>query len=198
MGGHDSSEHRLLVELDVVEGLEGKVKVAEKAVDTQEADNGEVAKHAVEALGAVVASDSHGILIATASSKLFCNIRSLDQGVEDVQDAVAAPRVWVLTQNLELFLVACLSGKSQAVGRKRVELVDELIDNVPCPVVLLSLLALCLFLACHCATHGWRLEVDGALRVEDEVEQAAVGVIALELDLERCGEVEGLGGGGQS
>lgn len=47
-------------------------------------------------------------------------------------------------------------------------------------------------------THGWRLEVDGALRVEDEVEQAAVGVVALELDLEGCCEVEGLGGGGKS
>lgn len=46
--------------------------------------------------------------------------------------------------------------------------------------------------------HRWGLEVDGALRVEDEVEQTAVGVVALELDLEGGGEVEGLGGGGKS
>lgn len=30
------------------------------------------------------------------------------------------------------------------------------------------------------------------------MEQAAVGVVALELDLKGCGEVEGLGGGGKS
>lgn len=46
--------------------------------------------------------------------------------------------------------------------------------------------------------HRWGLEVNGALRVEDEVEQTAVGVVALELDLERGGKVEGLGGGGKS
>ena len=43
--------------------------------------------------------------------------------------------------------------------------------------------------------HRWRLQIDGALGVENEVEQAAVGVVALELDLERCREVERLGSG---
>lgn len=46
--------------------------------------------------------------------------------------------------------------------------------------------------------HRWGLEVNGALRIEDEVEQAAVGVVALEFDLERSGEVEGLGGSRKS
>lgn len=48
------------------------------------------------------------------------------------------------------------------------------------------------------ATYGRRLEIDGSLRVEDEMEQAAVGIVALKLDVEGCREVEGLGGGGKS
>lgn len=48
------------------------------------------------------------------------------------------------------------------------------------------------------ATHGWGLEINRTLRVEDEVEQTAVGVVALELDLEGGSEVERLGGGGKS
>lgn len=48
------------------------------------------------------------------------------------------------------------------------------------------------------ATHRRRLEIDGALRVEDEVEQTAVGVVALELDIERRREVERRSGGGES
>lgn len=47
-------------------------------------------------------------------------------------------------------------------------------------------------------THGGGLEVDGALRVEDEVEQAAVRVVALELDFKRGRKVEGLGGGNEA
>lgn len=48
------------------------------------------------------------------------------------------------------------------------------------------------------ATHGWGLQVDGAFRVQDEVEEVAVGVVALELDLERRGEVQRLGSGDKS
>lgn len=48
------------------------------------------------------------------------------------------------------------------------------------------------------ATHGRRLEINRSFGVENEMKQAAVGVIALELDIEGCREVEGLGGGGKS
>lgn len=42
------------------------------------------------------------------------------------------------------------------------------------------------------------LEVDGALGVEDEVEEAAVGVVALELDVESGRVLERLGSGRQT
>lgn len=48
VGGHDAGEHGFLVEFDVVEGLEGEGEVAEQAVHAQQADDAEVAEHAVE------------------------------------------------------------------------------------------------------------------------------------------------------
>lgn len=47
-------------------------------------------------------------------------------------------------------------------------------------------------------THRWGLEIDRAFGVEDEVKQAAVGIVALELDLEGRGEVERLRGSCQA
>lgn len=93
---HNAGEHGLLVELDVVEGLEGEAEVTEETMDAQESDDGEISKHAIETLGAILASNGHGVLITAPSSQLLCDVRSLDQGVEDVEDAVAAPGVWVV------------------------------------------------------------------------------------------------------
>lgn len=74
VGVHNAGEHGLLVELDVVESLEGKAEVAEQTVDAQESDDGEITKHAVEALGAILASNGHGVLITAPSSKLLCDV----------------------------------------------------------------------------------------------------------------------------
>lgn len=71
---HNAGEHGLLVELDVVEGLEGEAEVAEQAVNTQKSDDGEVSKHAVETLGAILASNCHGVLITAPSSQLLCDV----------------------------------------------------------------------------------------------------------------------------
>lgn len=165
VGSHDTGEHGLLVELDVVEGLEGEAEVAEKAVDAQQADDGEVAKHAVEALGAVLAGDRHGVLIATSGSQLLQDVGPLDQGVEHVEDAVAAPRVGVLTQSLDLLLVVGLSRDSHTVGGEGVELVDELIDDIPSPVVLRLQVSLAVLVRDQVGGWVWgRLLTDGGSR----------------------------------
>lgn len=136
VGGHDTGEHGLLVELDVIKGLEGQAEVSQEGVDPEETDDGKVTEHSVQVLGTVVAGNSHGVLVALHSSQLVGDLGSLDEGVENVEDAVAAPGVGVLAESLALLLVGCLPGNSHAVRRERVELVDELIDDIPSPVVL--------------------------------------------------------------
>lgn len=136
VGSHNPSEHGLLVQLNVVEGLESQAEVTEETVDAQQADDGEVAKHTVEVFGSVFASDGHGLLVTALGSQLLGDVGSLDQGVEDVENAVAAPGVGVVAQDLRLLLVVRLSRNSHTVGREGVELVDELVDDIPGPVVL--------------------------------------------------------------
>lgn len=133
---HDTGEHGLLVELNVIERLESQAKITQQAVNSQESDDGEVSQHAVQVLRAVLAGNGHGILVALYGSELLGDLRSLDQGVEDVEDAVAAPGVGVLAQDLNLLLIVGLSRNSASVRAERVELIDELINDIPSPVVL--------------------------------------------------------------
>lgn len=134
--GHDTGEHGLLVELDVVQGLQRETEVPQEAVDPQEADDGEVSEHAVEGLGAIVACHGHGLLVALHGGQLLVDLRSLDQGVEDVEDAVAAPGVGRLAEDGDLFVVVALAREAVSVGAEGVELVDELVNDIPSPVVL--------------------------------------------------------------
>lgn len=112
---HDASEHGLLVELDVVEGLEGEAEVTQQAVHTEQANDGEVAEHAVEVLGTVVACNSHRILVALGRSHLLGDLGTLNQGVQHVKNAVASPSVGVLAEDLHLLLVRGLSRDARAV-----------------------------------------------------------------------------------
>lgn len=136
MSSHDAGKHGLLVELDVVEGLQGEGEVTEKAVHAEKTDDGEVSEHAVEWLGAVVAGNGHWLLVALHGGELLVDLRALDQGVEDVEDRVAAPGVWVFAEDLDLLCIVTGACNLLAVGAELVELVDELVDNVPSPVVL--------------------------------------------------------------
>lgn len=89
-----------------------------------------------------------------------------------------------------------------AVGAEAVELVDELVNHLPSPVVLCCCQS-CLSLSSACTradaglTHVGDLEVDGAVGVEDEVEQVAVAVVAGNLGLEGGTVFEGLSSGGE-
>ena len=141
VGGHDAGELGLFVELDVVERLEGKAEVTQQAVHTQETDDGEVAQHLVQGALAVLAGVLVRVLAALHGCQLLVDLRALDERVEDVEDAVAAPGVGVLAQQLDLVRVVVLQGDLLAVAAEAVELVDELVDDVPGPVVLSAMSA---------------------------------------------------------
>ena len=138
VGGHDPGESRLLVELDVVERLEREAEVSEESVHPKQTDDGEIAQHAVQVLGAVFPGDGGGVLVSLHRRHLLRDLGSLDQRVQHVEHTVAAPRVGVLPQQSDFLLTVgvALASDSRSVRAERVELVDELIDDIPCPVVL--------------------------------------------------------------
>ena len=77
-----------------------------------------------------------GVLVPLDGSKLLVHLRALDERVQDVQDTVATPSLGIISQRLYLLVALCLFGHTLPVGAKAVELVDELIDDIPSPVVL--------------------------------------------------------------
>ena len=107
-------------------------------MDTEKTDDGEVSQHAVERAGAVLAGDRHWVFIALHDCELFVDLGALDEGVEDVEDGIAAPSVWVVAEELGFFVRRAGSGYAVAVPAEGLELVDEFIDNIPGPVVLLQ------------------------------------------------------------
>lgn len=112
---HDAGKHGLLVELNVIQSLERQAKVTQQAVHSQETDDGEVSQHAVQVLRAVLAGNGHGVLVTLHGAQLLGDLGSLDQRVEHVEDAVAAPRVGVLAEDLDLLLIVGLSRDSASV-----------------------------------------------------------------------------------
>lgn len=136
VSGHDTGEHSLLVELNVVKCLQGEAKVTKETVDSEKTNDGEVTQHLVEVLVTVLAGNSGRVLTTLHGAELLGDLGSLDQGVQDVENTVATPCVGVLAESLTLLLVGCLPGNSHSVRGERVELVNELIDNIPSPVVL--------------------------------------------------------------
>ena len=143
VSGHDPGEHGLLVELDIVQGLEGKTEISEQTVDSEKADNGEITQHLIHVLGAILSSELGGVLVSLHRRELLGDLGSLDEGVEDVEDAVAAPSVGVVAEELDFLFVRRrgrgLPSDSHTIGGEGVELVDELVDDVPRPVILCPL-----------------------------------------------------------
>lgn len=136
VSGHDTGKHGLLVHLNVVESLEGKAEVSQQTVDPQKSDDREVTQHLVQRARTVLSGNGKGVLISLDSSHLLVDLGSLDEGVQNVEDRVAAPRVRVLAQQLCLLLVGTASCDAVAVSAERFELVDELVDDIPRPVIL--------------------------------------------------------------
>jgi hypothetical protein len=69
---------------------------------------------------------------------LFIDLGALDERVEDVEDTIAAPCVRIFAQDLGFGLIGGGPRDSVAVPTEGFELVDELIDNVPRPIVLME------------------------------------------------------------
>ncbi len=62
----------------------------------------------------------------------------LDERVEDIEDGIAAPGVRIISEELSFVSVGGGASDAVAVAAERFELVDEFVNNVPCPVVLES------------------------------------------------------------
>lgn len=60
-------------------------------------------------------------------------MRALDEGVEDVEDGVAAPGVGVFAQEEGVFACRVGTGDTVAVTAEGFKLVDELVDDIPGP-----------------------------------------------------------------
>ena len=105
---------------------------------TEKTDDGEVSQHAVERARAVFAGDGHWVFVAFHDCELFVDLGALDEGVEDVEDGIAAPSVWVVAEELRFFVGGAGPGYPVAVPAEGLELVDEFVDDIPGPVVLLQ------------------------------------------------------------
>lgn len=82
VGGHDTGKDGLLVELDIVEGLEGKSEITQQAVDAQKTDYREVSEHAVEWAVTVLASNLSWIGSLLDGEQLLVHLRALDQRIK--------------------------------------------------------------------------------------------------------------------
>jgi hypothetical protein len=119
---------------------------------------------------------------------LLIDLRSLNERVEDVENTVTTPCIWIGAEDFDFFFIVGLSRNLVSVRAKVVELIDELIDDIPSPVVL-SISQLCIKQRPGDFSYGWRFEVHRSVRIQDEVEQAAVVIVTREFDLERCRKV---------
>lgn len=139
MGRHDAGEHGFFVQFDVVEGFQGEGEVAKEAVDAQEADDAEVAEHAVKGAGTVFTGDGVGVRVLLHGGELGGDFGALDEGVKDVEDRVAAPGVGIIAEEGEVIVAGRVgggggvAGDAVTVAAEGFELVDEFINHVPGP-----------------------------------------------------------------
>ena len=81
-----------------------------------------------------------GIFVPLHGFELLVDLRALNEGVEDVEDGVAAPCIWVFTEELSIFGGGVGAGDTITVAAEGLELVDKFIYYIPGPVVLNKLL----------------------------------------------------------
>jgi hypothetical protein len=67
---------------------------------------------------------------------LFIHLGALNERIEDIEHAVAAPGVGVVSKNLNFFSIVSFPGDAVTVATEAIELVDEFINDIPRPVVL--------------------------------------------------------------
>lgn len=81
------------------------------------------------------------IFVAFHGFQLLVDLRALDERVENVEDGVAAPGVLVFFEEVGVVGGGLGARDAIAVPAEGFELVDEFIDDIPGPVVLLGLSA---------------------------------------------------------
>lgn len=106
-------------------------------MDTEQTNEGKVTEHLVKRAAAVLAGVGGNVLTALAGLELLLDLAALDERIEDIEDGITSPSVGVLAQDLGILVVVLLEGDLLAVGAEAVELVDELVNHLPGPVVLL-------------------------------------------------------------
>lgn len=161
MGSSDTGEECLLVELDAFHGLESQRVVTKESVDTEQANHGEVAKGLVKDSGTVLAGDSKRVLASLDGLNLVVDLGLAGKRVKDVEHAVGTPDFRVLLEQADLVSIVTALDDLASVNAEIVELVNELVNDVPCPVT-------------------GELNIDGALGVQNVVEQLAVVFVGLE------------------
>lgn len=112
-------------------------------MDTEEADDAEVAEHAVQRSRAVVASYEAGVGVLFHGGELGSYFRALDEGVEDIEDRVAAPGIRIITEEGKVIVAGGvlrgigIAGNAVTVATKGFKLVNEFVDDIPSPEWLL-------------------------------------------------------------
>lgn len=67
---------------------------------------------------------------------MLVDLRALNEGVENVEDRVAAPCIWIFTEELGIFGGGIGASDAVTVAAEGLELVDKLVYYIPGPVVL--------------------------------------------------------------
>jgi len=155
--------HGLLVDVDVLQNVDGLIEVAEKGVQSAETDEGEISQHLVEGMHAELSSHALRFSSGGKNLELRIDVALFDEGVEDVENRVDVPDGRVSPNVGDVARLELRQVRPEET--ERLELVDELVDDVPEPLV-------------------GQFPVDGPVVVENEVEQAAVVVVGLVTVLE--------------
>lgn len=141
----------------------------------------------VQTPASVLASIWSWIFAPFTGRKLLADLRSLDERVEDIENGVATPCLWIFTKDVDFVFVdlgaGLLERETLAEGTVGVELVNELVDHVPRPVIL-SFQSAHVLVANLRHAHRRHLDVHWTIAVEDEVEEIAVVIVARYLRLD--------------
>lgn len=129
----DAGKQTLFVEFHVFHGLESQCVVSKQAVHAEQTNDAKVSKHLVERSRAKLVGNLAHIATIPRCGKLLVDFGFLNQRVEDVEYVVNVPDVGTFLEESELGVILGLD--FAAVLAKGLKLVDELINDVPEPLV---------------------------------------------------------------
>ena len=107
-------------------------------MDSQKTDDGEVPQHPIQRFRTIITSHSHRLFSTLHRRELFIDLRSLNEGVENIENAVASPCIRIVSEKLDFLCVGALACNFIAVRTKVIELVNKFINDIPSPEVLVT------------------------------------------------------------